>query len=133
MSYSHRDDETVRSILGDVSKNLPIGRFSFWDHTQITPGSNWAAEVAKALERSSAMILFVSPDYLDSQWGQRELDFALTSTRYAGRVIPVLIRRTPDAPWILEHLQYIDATSVPKTSVGKEIAKALRTARESAE
>ena len=126
VSYSHRDGETVRRILGDVSKNLPIGRFFFWDHTRIAPGSNPGADVAEALDSSSAMLVFVSPDYFASDWGRRELEYALASKRYAGRVIPVLIQRTPDAPWILERLGYIDATDSEPSTVGKEIAKALR-------
>ena len=125
LSYSDRDRDAVNQIVRDVSDALP-NRYSFWDHSeQITPGSNFAADVAKALEQSSAMLVFVSPNYLSSEWGQRELEYALTSRKYAGRVIAVLIRNTDKAPWILERLLYIDATEKP-SSVGKQIAKALQ-------
>jgi hypothetical protein len=124
LSYSDRDREAVRRIVRDVTDALP-GRYRFWDHSQdIVPGSNFAADVAKALDQSSAMLVFVSPNYLSSEWGRRELEFALSSEQYEGRVIAVLIRDTEKAPWILERLVYIDATERP-AGAGKEIAKAL--------
>jgi hypothetical protein len=129
ISYSHRDGPIVRKILGDVLRNLPEGEFQFWDDSRVAPGSNWAAEVAHALERSTAMVVFVSPDYLSSQWSQRELEFALTSARYAGRLIPVLLQPTPKAPWILERLQYINATE-DATGAGRKIAHALKSGEE---
>jgi hypothetical protein len=125
LSYSARDRDAVSQIVRDVSAAIP-DRYRFWDSTEhVTPGSNFAADIAKALEQSSAMLVFVSPNYLSSEWGKRELDYALTAKQYAGRVIAVLIRDTDKAPWILERLRYIDATDKP-AAVGKRIAEALQ-------
>ena len=125
LSYSHRDRDAVRRIIREVSEALPDDRFTFWDSSErISPGTNFAADVAKALENSSAMLVFISPNYVQSEWGKWELDFALTARQYADRVISVLIRPTRGYPWILDSLQYIDATE--KTSAaGRRIAKAL--------
>ena len=34
-----------------------------WDDTKITPGSDWAAAIDKALVKARVAVLLVSPDY----------------------------------------------------------------------
>jgi hypothetical protein len=38
------------------------------------------------------------------------VEFALGSAKYAGRLIPVIIRPTKEIPWILRKLNLVDAT-----------------------
>ena len=49
------------------------------------------------------MVVLLSPDSAASEGQRREIDFALVSDQYAGRVIPVFIRPTKNFPWILEN------------------------------
>ncbi|SRR5258705_1349541 len=123
VSYSEKDAKDVQAILAQI----PQRGFAFWDASDITPGANWALEVGKALEQASAMLIFFSPNYFSSQWSQRELEYVLSSPRFEGRLISVLLKPTPRVPWILERFPFIDATTRPG-SASKQIAKALQTA-----
>src|SRR2546425_13142958 len=109
VSYSRKDAKDVQAILA----RIPQRGFSFWDASDITPGSNWAWEVGKALEEADGMLIFFSPNYFSSQWSQRELEYVISSPRFEGRLISVLLKRTPRVPWILERFQFIDATGKP--------------------
>src|SRR6266550_4419156 len=123
LSYSQKDADEVHSILSRV----PQRGFAFWDARRIFPGSNWALEVGKALEEADGMLIFFSPNYFSSQWSQRELEYVISSPRFEGRLISVLLKRTPQVPWILERFQFIDATEKPALA-SKQIAKALQVA-----
>lgn len=98
VSYSERDQVLVEQIirqLGPRLKEHPGREIVFWDQRQIAPGDNWAAEVGQALDQASAMLVFISPAYLSSQSSRKELEFALSSPRYEGRLIPVLLKPSP--------------------------------------
>jgi len=125
LSYSHRDQE----FAGEIRKELGKRGFSVWDDTCIPPGSAWFEEVAKAMRESDAVVILLSPDYFKSQWSQHEWAYAVTTPRYEGRLIPVLLKPTTGVPWILEQLSYIDATR-KREGVGRKIAEALRPLRE---
>lgn len=128
VSYSQSDQAAVDRILQRLTAQFNERRDKrviFWDQRQITPGENWAAEVSQALDRASAMLVFISPAYLSSQWSKRELEFALSSPRYEGRLIPVLLKPASEIPWILQRLSLVDATKGVETAIPL-IAKALR-------
>jgi hypothetical protein len=120
LSYSQRDERFARRI----AEELAGFGFSIWDDTRIAAGANWALEIGKALEQSDAMVVLISPDYLASQWAQREIEYGLSTSKYKGRLIPVLVRPTSDVPWILSTFERIDATANPRDA-SRQIAKAL--------
>ena len=68
------------------------------------PGDNAASEISDALEGSDAVIVLVAPESMRSAWVRQEINFALGSPRYAGRLIPVLVKPTDEIPWILQKL-----------------------------
>ena len=74
----------------------------------VAPGENMALRVGKALERANAMVVLLSPEASKSEWVQHEIGYALTSPRIAGRVVPVMVKKTDDIPWILEELNVLD-------------------------
>jgi len=104
---------------------LMAAGFVVWNpDTDLLPGANWYLEVGKALERSDAMIVLISPDSVKSQAVLSEIEYALGSPQFRGRLIPVLLRPTEDIPWILRRLQLVRATKdVPETV--ERIAAAL--------
>jgi hypothetical protein len=76
-------------------------------HREVEPGENWALQIGKALEQSSAMIVFVSPKSVKSSHVQNEVEYALTSPRYEGRLVVVEIKPTEGVPWILRKFRSI--------------------------
>jgi len=85
--------------------------FDVWNPTaDLEPGDNWHLEVGKALERSDAMVVLLSPSSVNSPSVVSEIEYALSSSQFRERLIPVLLKPTQDVPWILRRLPLIRAT-----------------------
>jgi hypothetical protein len=92
------------------------------------PGENWAASVAKALGQSDAMVVLLTPNSVESEWVRRDIEYALSSKRFAHRLIPVVIGgEDPDwmskVPWVLKTLKVISSPNVAQAS--RQVASAL--------
>jgi len=105
ISHARRDSQFAKK-LGD---ELAQAGLEVWTDDQIYPGDNWAKITGQALEQSDAMIAVVTRDALESGPLKEDIQFALTSKNYGGRVIPVVvdmktIEAGNDVPWILLRL-----------------------------
>lgn len=99
---------------------------SVWDaDTELFPGQNVGLALGHALEESDAFVVLISPASGQSQWLEREVQYAISSPRFEDRIFPVLIGPTQDYPWILRRLGAFKGS--PK-SVARRIAAALRPA-----
>lgn len=98
LSYAHQDAEFVRSIASFLSELGEDFGYTVWTDEELAAGSNWALEVGRALERSDAMVVLLSPAWSHSPWLRRELEYALTTKKLEGAVIPVLLRPIKDIP-----------------------------------
>jgi hypothetical protein len=98
LSYA-ADDQAWADAL---AKHLEEAGFEVWNPSaELFPGDNWPLAIGRALEEAEAMVVLVSPAMAASRWVQNEVQFALGARRFKDRVIPVIIRPTPDIPWIL--------------------------------
>ena len=97
--------------------------FEVWDPaSDLPPGTNYHLELGKALERSDAMIVLLSPDSVKSPSVLSEIDYALSSPQFRDRLISVLLRPTREIPWILQKLQHIRATKDVSQTVDRVVA-----------
>ena len=55
------------------------------------------------------MIVLLSPEGVQSEWMRREIEYALGSRKYEGRLIPVMVRPTSDIPWVLRQFHVVRA------------------------
>ena len=129
VSHSHADSE----LAARVSKALRNEGLDVWDpDLNLLPGDNWAAEVARALEESDAMVVLLTPDAINSPWVKREMEYALGAKRYSNRLIPVAIgdrERIPvhDVPWIVRRMPWVELEDRGQVPAGVErIADAIR-------
>ena len=129
VSHSHADAE----LAARVSEALRNEGLEVWDpDLNLLPGDNWAAEVARALEKSDAMVVLLTPDAISSPWVRREMVYALGAKRYSNRLIPVAIgdrERIPahDVPWIVRQLPWVELEDRGQGPAGVErIADAIR-------
>ena len=107
ISYSEADEKWVRLLRSRLSEE----GFEVWNSaSDIAPGDNWLLKSGRALQTADAMIVLLSPDSAKSDWVRSEIEYALSSPQFRGRVIPLLIKPTEDVPWILHKLQFIRAT-----------------------
>jgi hypothetical protein len=122
ISYAQSDLGAAQEIASALTK----GKHDVWfDFEQVSPGENWAQKVAAGLEGADAIVRVISPEAMKSKWIRADIDYALTSSKYAGRLIPVMVKATKDFPWILRELNLIDATRKPATA-GQQVLEALR-------
>lgn len=113
-----------------VSDALEQTGLEVWNSDRnLLPGDNWAAEVARALEESEAMVVLLTPDAVNSPYVKREMEYALGAKSYSNRLIPVVIgdrKRLPadQIPWIGRRLPWVELESA-YTEV-QPIADAIR-------
>jgi hypothetical protein len=119
LSYAPSD----RQLAETLAKDLSAAGFAVWSDQEALPGDNWARKVGEALEESEAMVVIVSPAAAKSEWVRREVEFALGSPRYAGRLIPVIAKPT-DEMWILSKLQPVSVKK-DKGEVSQQVIEAL--------
>ena len=124
LSYSHADKKWADTLRA----GLMADGFQVWNPSDdIGSGRNLHLETGKALERSDAMIVLLSPDSVASPYVHSEIDYALSTSKFRGRLIPVLLKPTPDVPWILQKQQFIRATKDVGETV-RHVASALKQA-----
>jgi hypothetical protein len=77
VSYSHKDATSVYRELDHLHR---LG-FRIWYDEGIDPGNEWPEEVARALDRSSFFLVFISPRSVESQNVRNEIHFALNNKK----------------------------------------------------
>jgi hypothetical protein len=120
LSYARADQQQARKI----ADHLREAGYRVWDPEQeILPGSDWASQLTKALNSAEAVVVFISPDAMSSRQVSHEIEYALGARHLRGRLIPVVLRDTKDAPWILQSLEPLRYENPAKT--GREIVRLL--------
>jgi hypothetical protein len=68
ISYSHNDREYLDRLLIHLKPLEKEGLIDVWADTRLKAGDQWRAEIEQALDRASVAILFVSADFLASDF-----------------------------------------------------------------
>lgn len=104
VTYASRDRELAVRLAADLS----AAGLSVWNPEEdVAPGDNPANVRGKALDESDLLVALITRGALDeSELLRGEIRYALTSERFAGRLIPVLVefgtfQAGKDVPWIL--------------------------------
>lgn len=104
LSYAHEDGEVAAAL----AKQLAKAKVQVWNPSQdVDPGENWSLKMGEALEKADVLIVLLSPNSIKSQRILHEIEYALTSPRFEGRLIVVEVKPTKHMPWILRKLQSI--------------------------
>lgn len=122
ISYAKADAAAATRLSEELRK---VGLKPWMADEQIFPGDNWGKLIGEAIETANAVVVLVSPDALSSPGVQHELMFVFGRDNLAGRVFPVMVKRTPDAkmPAGLRMMQIADGKDMGKVS--KEILRSL--------
>ncbi|MCP4614359.1 MAG: toll/interleukin-1 receptor domain-containing protein, partial [Planctomycetes bacterium] len=80
ISYSHKDENEKEKLLTHLGVLQSEGLIELWSDEKIVPGADWEAEINQAIARAKVAILFISADFLNS-------DFILS------KEVPALLQR----------------------------------------
>ena len=130
LSYSQSDkkwaDYLRKSLPAHFSESSGLNEIELWDPAkELEPGANWRLESGKALQNADAMLVLLSPDSVKSEYVQSEIDYALASPQFRGRVISLLLKPTKDVPWILRNQPFIEVSAEREATVTR-VAGALK-------
>ena len=91
LSYSSMDKETVHAL----AERLRTDRVRVWpDDWVIQPGDAIGMAIARGVEKSRTLVMCMSPDYFESEWGKLEHHSTLfrDPTNAKRRFLPLLIK-----------------------------------------
>lgn len=88
LSYSRQDSDIMRRL----SHNLRAGGFRVWTDETLKPGEeSWKRAIESAIEASQCVVVLLSPGAKQSEWVERELDYARAQKRL---IFPILAKGT---------------------------------------
>lgn len=107
LSHSRKDGALARQL----AERLTHEGFTVWDpEDEIAPGDNWAKKIGKALDEAKVMVILLTPAAFESDALRQDVEFALLSRQFEGRVFSVFVGPTmeagKDVPWILLKLPH---------------------------
>lgn len=118
LSYAYED----RSLAQELEKHLSLlkrqGLIDYWSDAEITPGSDWLAEINRHLNTAQIILLLVSPDFIASDFVfSIEMKRALERQHASeARVIPIILRPTDWQSTPLGRLKALPKDGKPMTT-----------------
>jgi hypothetical protein len=86
---SHSDQD--RELVGELCGVLDRHGVPFWYARRDLRGAKiWHDEIGAALARCDWLLVVLSPASVESMWVRREVQYALRSPRYDGRIVPIV-------------------------------------------
>jgi WD40 repeat protein len=127
ISYAREDTEFVRTLAAA----LEAGHRTTWvDWTGLLPGAPVRQEIFDAIAEASAVVLVLSPDWVESTYCRQEFDQALHLRK---RLLPILLRpvdvtKVPpqllDIQWILfDVAHFADAVGQLQDAIDRDLAR----------
>jgi len=103
ISYSRRDQEFVFKLANDLEAR---GGRVWLDQADIRGGTQWRQSIVNGIEQAGAFLLLISPDAMESEYVNIELDIAEEKGK---PIFPLIYRRTT-IPENLSRFQFGDFT-----------------------
>jgi len=115
ISYSHADKKLKDELLKHLSPYLRSGAITAWSDEQLAPGGQWFDEIKTALGNTRAAVLLVSPDFLASDFiDKEELGPFLKEAATGGvKILWVPIRASSFEETPLRHFQAVSPPNEP--------------------
>ena len=107
ISYSHHDRPWVRETLVPALRGAGL-RICI-DYESFEPGEPTVLAIERAIQSSKRVLLVVTPNYLESRWGEFEnvLAYTLDPAAFNRRIIPLMVSRC-SPPTRIKYLTWVD-------------------------
>lgn len=121
LGHSHRD----KALADEIRHALVACGLEVWfDEVEIRPGASLAASISSGLEEADVVVMLLSKSSFESQWASLEIGGALVHRK---PLIPVLIERGAELPFMLRDRKFIDASdSSTRDQAVKQLCYAVR-------
>ena len=120
MSYARSD----RNQAQKIGQELRQAGSEVWDlDKEVLPGDRWVTSLQVALDSTDAVVVFISPAGMALRDVSYAIEYSLGAKHLRNRLIPVIMRPTKDAPWILGSLESVENKGPGKTC--RQIANLL--------
>ncbi|WP_437713549.1 toll/interleukin-1 receptor domain-containing protein [Sorangium sp. So ce448] len=96
ISYSHKDESLRDELEVHLASLRRDNLIDQWHHRRIGAGDDWKKAIDEHLDRSSIVLLLVSPDFIASDYCY-DIEMTRAVNRHArgeARVIPIIIRHS---------------------------------------
>ncbi len=121
ISYSRANSDFAMRLANDLKQaGLPV----WLDQLDIPAGSRWDDGIEKALHASTAFVVILSPEAMQSQNVKDEIGYAIDAGKH---ILPIVLKQT-DMPFRLRRFQFVDSTKKNYASSLSEIQEMLTNA-----
>ena len=107
--FSHASQDQREA--GRICRQLRAHGLKVWySKTHLIGAEAWHDEIGQALDRCDWFIILLTPSAVKSQWVKRELVYALSISRYVGRIVPLILKdcNPRTLSWALKAIQMMD-------------------------
>ena len=127
VSHERENGRWAAAIADALEK---AGHKPWMAEREILPGQNWAEEVATALNEADAMVVVLSKGWAESWTLRHELEFALGTERFEGRLILVTVGDPSKIglPAAARYLNLVHATQ-DEVDAARDVVSALSPTR----
>ena len=98
ISYANKDDENLQFLdlfLAHLRNSQVLRKYDvkYWSDKGIKVGENWSGKIEEAIDAAKVAILFLSPDFINSDYIQgRELPRILANVQaHKTFIVPVVL------------------------------------------
>ncbi len=109
VSYSHRDAKFVNEVLKKIDRE----KFRMWYDDTMEIGDDFREELRSRIERSCAILLFISNSSIQSKYCGMEI---ITAFKYDKRIYPIYLEDNVIVPsaisMILDNLQHVKSEAI---------------------
>ena len=122
ISYSRKDLNLVEKFVKDLMARIP--NLTYWfDLTGIESAeAEFDEKIIKAIDNSSYVVYFLSPNSMKSRWTKEEVMYAKNCGK---KVIPVLLNGVTLEGWFLFHFGRVDCIDLSKKEQVNKFIKKL--------
>ncbi|MDM8564898.1 TIR domain-containing protein [Candidatus Halobeggiatoa sp. HSG11] len=128
ISYSRKDGDFARHLNTELQEQ---GKTTWFDQESISSGVDFEKEIYKGIDGADNFVFVISPDAVDSEYCEREVDYASEQNK---RFISILHRETDPSvmPEALRRINWIDFKDAEFEKSFPELIQAIELDREHA-